>query len=101
VQAYEWSKEATKMARLFVRHKVEDYATWRKAYDDFEAHRTKVGEIGDWVYQLESDPNDVTVIHDFESVEAANALAASTELHQAMSGAGVAGKPDVWITSET
>ncbi len=89
------------MTRLFVRHKVQDYATWRKVYDDFEATRTKMGEVGDWVFQLDGDPNDVTVIHDFESVEKANAFAGSDELHTAMAGAGVAGKPDVWITTTT
>lgn len=89
------------MVRLFVRHKVEDYAKWRQAYDDFEAQRTTMGEIGDWVFQLDGDPTDVTVIHDFESVEKANAFANSAELHTAMSTAGVAGKPDVWITSAT
>ncbi len=89
------------MARLFVRHKVEDYAKWRKVYDELEETRTRMGEIGDWAFQLDGDPNDVTVIHDFDSVEKANAFAASAELHEAMSNAGVAGRPDVWITSET
>ncbi len=89
------------MARLFVRHKVEDYATWRRVYDDFEATRTRMGEGGDWVYQLDGDLRDVTVIHDFGTVEEAKAFAGSSELREAMSNAGVAGTPDVWITSET
>ncbi len=89
------------MARLFVRHKVEDYAKWRKVYDDLETTRTTMGEVGDWAYQLDGDPNDVTVIHDFDSVEKAKAFAGSSELREAMGNAGVAGKPDVWITSET
>jgi hypothetical protein len=101
VLAYSDSEEAATMVRLFVRHKVEDYAKWRKAYDDFEETRTKMGEIGDWVFQLDGDPNDVTVIHDFDSVEQANAFKSSSELREVMSNAGVAGTPDVWITSHT
>lgn len=89
------------MARLFVRHKVTEYAKWREVYDDFEAKRTEMGEVGDWVFQLAGDPSDVTVIHDFGSIEQAEAFAASAELHEAMAKAGIAGKPDVWITNET
>ena len=89
------------MVRMFIRHKVKDYAKWRKVYDDFEATRTEMGEIGDSVLQLAGDPNDVTVIHDFESVEKAKALLESSELREAMHNAGVAGQPDVWITNET
>jgi hypothetical protein len=89
------------MARLFVRHKVDDYAKWRQVYDDFEPKRTEMGEIGDSVFQLAGDPADVTVIHDFESVAKAEAFAASAALHEAMGKAGIAGKPDVWITDQT
>ena len=89
------------MARMFIRHKVNDYAKWRKVYDDFEATRTEMGEIGDSVFQLAGDPNDVTVIHDFDSVDKAKALLESSELREAMRKAGVEGQPDVWITTET
>ena len=89
------------MARMFIRHKVNDYAKWRKVYDDFEATRTEMGEVGDSVFQLAGDPNDVTVIHDFDSVDKAQALLESSELREAMRKAGVEGQPDVWITTET
>jgi antibiotic biosynthesis monooxygenase (ABM) superfamily enzyme len=89
------------MARLFVRHKVNDYSKWRKVYDDFEETRTGMGEIGDSVYQLAGDSNDVTVIHDFDSVDRAKAFMESSELREAMGNAGVAGRPDIWITDET
>lgn len=87
------------MVRLFVRHKVNDYAKWRKVYDDFEETRTKMGEVGDSVFQLATDPKDVTVIHDFESMEKAKAFVESSELRTAMGNAGVAGAPDIWITN--
>jgi hypothetical protein len=32
------------MVRLFVRHKVHDYAGWRKGYDAFEPTRIKRGD---------------------------------------------------------
>jgi hypothetical protein len=51
------------------------------------------------VYESTDDPNDVTVVHDFKSLEKAKAFAASAELKSAMQGAGVKGAPQIWITT--
>jgi len=40
----------------------------------------------------------VTVTHDFATLDAAKALAASDELKQAMVKAGVVGAPEIWFT---
>lgn len=87
------------MVRMFVRHKVNDYAAWRKGYDDFEPARKSMGVTGHAVYQLVDDPNDVTAYHDFDSLEAAQAFAGSDELRNAMQNAGVASQPDIWFTN--
>jgi len=55
------------MVRMFVRHKVNDYAAWRKAYDDFEATRASLGASGHGIFRAADDPNDVTAWHDFDS----------------------------------
>jgi hypothetical protein len=89
------------MVRLFVRHKVHDYAVWRKGYDAFEPTRIKLGAQGHAVYRDVDDGNDVTAWHDFNNLEAAKAFANSTELKAAMKGAGVIGAPTVWITRHT
>jgi len=89
------------MVRLFVRHKVQDYAVWRKGYDAFEPTRMKLGAQGHAVYRDVDDGNDVTAWHDFTNLEAAKAFANSAELKSAMKGAGVIGAPTVWITRHT
>jgi len=48
------------MVRLFVRHKVNEYVVWRKAYDGFESARIKLGAKGHAVYRDIEDGNDVT-----------------------------------------
>ena len=48
------------MVRLLVRHKVHDYAVWRKGYDAFEPRRIKLGAQGHAVYRDVDDGNDVT-----------------------------------------
>ena len=89
------------MVRLFIRHNVDDYAAWRKVYDEFDQQRGPLGVTGDAVFQSIDDPNDVTVWHDFETAEAALAFDSSSELKDAMQRAGVRGKPQVWLVTET
>jgi hypothetical protein len=84
--------------RMFVRHQVSDYGKWRKAYDDFEAERKKMGVTGAAVYTAADSDRDITVTHDFDNLDKAKAFAESPRLGQAMTAAGVAGKPTVWFT---
>jgi len=88
-------------ARLFVRHEVADYGVWRKAFDAFAPTQKKLGVISSGVYRSADTPNDVTVIHDFHSVDKAKAFAASPELKAAMEKAGVKGAPQIWITTKS
>jgi hypothetical protein len=85
------------MIRVFVRHKVQDYAAWRKGYDAFEPTRVKMAARGHDVYRDVDDGNDLTVWHD-DGLEAAKAFASSNELKAVMKGAGVIGAPTVWFT---
>ena len=88
------------MATLFVRHRVADYAAWRKAYNDFDTHRRGMGVTSHGVYQLEGDPNDVTVYHEFSNMEKAKAFAGSPRLKEVMQAAGVQGAPDIWFANK-
>ena len=86
-------------ARMYVRHEVNDYATWRKNYDAFNAERNKMGVIGAAVYRSVDNPNDVTVTHDFKTADKAKAFASSARLKEVMEKAGVKGAPQIWFTT--
>jgi len=86
------------MATLFVRHTVSDYAAWRKVYDEFDATRKSLGVTSHGIYVADGNPNDVTVYHEFDSMEKAKAFVGSNELQAAMQNAGVVGEPSIWIT---
>ena len=88
------------MVRMFVRHQVDDYATWRKGYDDFDEKRRTMGVSGHAVYRSVDDGNDVTAYHDFDSIDAARSFAGSDDLRQAMQQAGVVGAPQIWFVEE-
>ena len=86
--------------RLFVRHDVADFGVWKKGYDSYADTQKKMGVFNKAVYQSASNPNDVTVIHDFHSLEQAKAFVASADLKAHMEQLGVKGTPQMWFTSE-
>jgi hypothetical protein len=87
------------MATLLVRHTTADYATWRQVYDGFQPQARAMGVQADAVYQAVDNPNDITVTHEFVSLEAAQAFAGSSELREAMHAAGVVGAPTIWFAN--
>ena len=87
------------MIRMFVRHPVTDFGMWKQAYDDFDAERKGMGVVGDAVFQSADDPTDVTVWHDFETLQSARDFVESERLREVMASAGVAGKPTIWFTN--
>ena len=87
------------MATLFVRHKVADFGAWKKGYAEAKQVRDTGGVTSDGVYQSVDDPNDITVYHEFDSIDAARAFASSDVLKSAMQDLGVVGSPDIWFTN--
>lgn len=86
------------MTRMFARHEVADYDTWRAVYDSLDETRKKMGCVAQSVYQGTDDPRDITVVHDFSSVDAARAFASSSALKDTMAKAGVIKAPELWFT---
>jgi hypothetical protein len=89
------------MTTLFVRHQVTDYAQWRRVYDAFAPTQKTLGVQDQAVYQTIENPNDVTVRHEFATLEAAQAFGGSPELRAAMHDAGVEGAPTIWFTTRS
>jgi hypothetical protein len=89
------------MTTLFVRHQVADYKQWRQVYDAFAPTQKTLGVQDQAVYQTIENPNDITVRHEFATLEAAQAFAGSPELRAAMQDAGVEGAPTIWFTTRS
>ena len=87
------------MATLFVRHTVADYAAWRRIFDDFAPTQETMGVTDKAVYQAADNANDITVTHDFATLESARAFAGSPELKAAMHDAGVTSAPTIWFAT--
>jgi hypothetical protein len=88
------------MVTLFVRHTVADYAAWRRIFDDFAPTQEAMGVIDKTVYRADDNQSDVTVTHEFATLEAAKAFVGSPELKAAMHDAGVSSAPTIWFATE-
>jgi hypothetical protein len=84
--------------RVYIHQEMTDYATFRKHYDAFDATRRKMGVTAQTVYQSVDNKNDVTITHDFKSLDKAKAFAAMPELKADMEKVGK-GPPQVWFTT--
>ena len=88
------------MATMIVQNQVADYAKWKAAYDDGAALRKSGGEVSDDIYRDADDPNNVTIIFKWDSIENAKKFAMSPELKEAMEKAGVTGPPTISFLKE-
>ena len=88
------------MTKLIVHQKVQEYSTFRKVYDDQATTRNEAGCTAAQVFQSPSDPNEVTVITDWPSVDTAKAFATSPALKEAMMRAGAISQPEILFLVE-
>ncbi len=85
------------MAHLSVRHKVSDYAAWKRVFDEFAPQRRAGGEIDYQIYHVDDDHNNIIVLLEWDSIANAKAFIASDALHEAMANSGVEGEPVVFF----
>ena len=83
-----------------VKHPVNDYSAWRTVYEEVQPLRDKHGVSAADVLQDPTNPNEVTVLHWFPSVDNAQAFVADPGLKDAMSRAGVSAPPNIEIVVE-
>ncbi|MGI9557165.1 MAG: cyclase [Solirubrobacterales bacterium] len=89
------------MVITFTRHGVDDYDAWRAVYEGFHERRRGLGAKDEGaVFRTVSNPNEVTVVHEFETLELAEAFVSSPELRERMESAGVRWPADFWIVEE-
>ena len=88
------------MASMLIQHQVKDFAAWKKVFDSALDMRKSNGEISAQVYRDANDPNKITTINKWISLESAQKFAHSPELKAAMETAGVVGAPSVSFLNE-
>ncbi len=86
------------MTTLAVRHTVQDFDTWKTAFDAHQAVRRGHGATG---HRVLRDGQDLLVLIDFDTPEQAGAFTADPSLKEAMADAGLSSDPDITIREET
>ena len=88
------------MVKIFVRHKLADWDTWKKVFDEFHEVRTAAGETGVKLFRNAHDEHEMLGLFTWDTTERAQAFFESTELKEAMERAGATGEPDIVFLSE-
>ena len=88
------------MPTLLIRHRVEDYAAWKTAFDQHATTRRANGSQGGQLFRNADDPNDVVILLAWDLLERARLFADSDDLREAMARAGVASCQDIWFLEE-
>lgn len=79
-----------------IKHKVRNFAAWKRAYDAHEPRRA--AGLGDGrVLRAIDAPNEVIVILEFDDPRRFKRFAASDALKRAMKEAGVIGRPTIML----
>ena len=85
------------MARVFVKHKVEDFTKWKKTFHNFVSQRKEGGELSYSIGHAPGEPNNLCLMFEWDSVENANAFLSSKELRAAMQEATVSEAPEIFV----
>ena len=83
------------MANIMIHHKVQDFETWKKAFDEHASARDAAGCTGGELFQGADDPNEVVIRFSWDTVENARAFSSSDNLREVMAKAGVLGQPTI------
>lgn len=88
------------MAHVLVQHSVEDYGKWRALFDEHESTRQQYGGGQHHVFQDASDPNKLTILMEWDTLDNARRFTESDDLRSAMMQAGVIGRPETHFLNE-
>jgi hypothetical protein len=83
------------MPYLLIHHKVENFDTWKSAYDAHQGARDKFGLTELHLLRNAADRNDVVILFQAEDLERTRVFASSNDLRTAMEKAGVVGVPEL------
>lgn len=89
------------MPALLIRHKVTDYETWQSVFDEQDATRRAHGCQRGRLFHNVSDPDEMLILLEWDSLERAWLFAQSDDLQEVLKRAEVVDEPDLWFLGET
>ena len=80
---------------MLVRHKVRDFAVWKRGYDSHRAKREETGLTEKYLLRETNDPNEIIILFEARDLDQAAAFAESADLRETMEKFGVVDKPNI------
>jgi quinol monooxygenase YgiN len=88
------------MIQVLVHHQVADYNNWRSVFDAALDFRHNGGECSCRIFRKAGNPNDLTLLFEWENIDRAKHYMTSDELREKMRQAGVIGVPEIQYLAE-
>ena len=88
------------MIHVLANHKVNDYKAWKTAFDSFAEFRKSSGEQAYHIWHTPDNPNDLTLLFQWDSLDNAKTFMLSDKLKTAMQEGGVVGEPNIQFLQE-
>jgi hypothetical protein len=88
------------MALVIVRHKVKDFAAWKKAFDGHAGAQKAAGLSNPRIFRSADDANETVVLFDAKDIAAAKQFSAAPDLKSTMQAAGVVDQPTMYFLEE-
>ncbi len=88
------------MPYMLIRHKVQDYAKWKSAFDDHGSTREASGSKGGTLFRSAENPSETISLFEWDDLDRARQFIQSDDLREAMQSAGVADQPDIYFLDE-
>ncbi len=88
------------MGLLIVRHKVKNFATWKKTFDGHAAAQKAAGLTKPRLFRSADDHNEVVILFDMKDASEAKKFASSADLKSTMKSAGVVDQPTIHFLEE-
>lgn len=85
------------MAYMLIRHKVRDFGQWKPVYDAHQSARAAAGLKDLRLWHNADDRNDIFLLFEAADLAKAKAFAASADLKEKMTSAGVTGQPEIFF----
>ena len=83
------------MHYILIKHKVEDFGKWKELFDGHAATRSTAGSKGGYVFQSIDDPNEVSILLEWDTIDNARRFIESEDLKTTMEKAGVSSIPEI------
>jgi quinol monooxygenase YgiN len=83
------------MATMIVKHRVANFESWKKVFDEMEGTRREHGWTGHEVHRDANDPNVVVIVNHMRDVAGGKRYGGSQALRDAMARGGVQSAPEI------